>query len=296
MGAHYINGSFVANDNAKISLFDLGLSRGYGICEFLRTYHKKPFHLHDHLVRLDYSAKELGLTLPLSFHEIQVILETLLEQFEQKEASIKILLTGNQSSHRILPDRTAALLISAYDLILFEQHLYEKGVIVSTTEQQRAFPKVKTLFYLPGILGMKEGEKYHAFETIHVTEQQEILEGATSNFFCFKGNTLITSNDPHLLHGITREIVLRLGRELFTIEERPISMDEIQEMDEAFLTSSTKEVLPIKQMNQHPIGNGQVGPHTKTLMRAFKDYTQQAKWPNLEIARHEASAPPISLS
>ncbi|HAZ16192.1 MAG TPA: amino acid aminotransferase [Parachlamydiales bacterium] len=287
MSYHFINDAFVTDDKAQIPLGDLGLTRGMGVCDIMRTYRKKPFHLHDHLIRLAYSAKEVGLELPKSFEAIEALLLRLLERAPSAESTLRILLTGGESRHRFLADRKASLFISAMPLTLFSEEFYTQGVSVSTTTLERPFPKSKTLFYLPAALAVKEGERWGAFEALYLNEKREILEGGTSNFFAFKNEALITPGDERILHGITRALVLRLAKEHFPIEIRPIPYEEIQELDEALIVSTTKEVLPVTLLDGCPIGKGTVGEKTKKMMRLFKAYVENGAWPPLKISRHE---------
>ena len=115
----------------------------------------------------------------------------------------------------------------------------------------------------------------------------EILEATTSNFFAFTNGVLRTPYSDEVLLGITREVVLRLAQDHFPIEIAPISCQDIGSLEEAFVTSSNKEIMPVVQIDGHRIGNGLVGPKTQQVMELFSAYTQRDSWAELSIPRHQ---------
>jgi branched-chain amino acid aminotransferase len=154
----YLNGQFVNDDDAKISVLDLGLLRGYGVFDYLRTYEGRPFHLEDHLLRLKYSAELVGMTLPLSFEEIRKIIETLLEKNGYPESGIKILLTGGTSPDQMTPAEESHLIILTFPFKPLPPEDYCLGIQVTTTVLTRSFPKAKTLQYTPAIVALQQGQ------------------------------------------------------------------------------------------------------------------------------------------
>lgn len=283
---HYANGSFITETDATLPIFDLGLSRGYGVFEFARTYQKRPFHLWDHLVRLKHSASELGLTLPHSLEKIEQIVYQLLEKSPLSEATIKIILTGGISNHPLLPDSKPSFYILILPIRPFPLWFYERGIPVCTTHLERSFPTCKSLYYVPGIRALQQGAKFQAQEALFLNKKREILEGVTSNFFCFKGDTLITSTGNELLLGITREVILQLASPHFHIEKRAVAYEEIFEIEEAFVCSTTKEIVPISHIDNYAIGNGDVGKNIQKLTALFRDYSKRNNWPFLQIPEH----------
>ncbi len=282
----YINGSYVEENAAKISVLDLGLIRGYGVFDYLRTYNKRPFHLQNHLERLRYSAQEIGLNLPLEIEEIASIIETLLEKNGFEESSVKMIVTGGLSPDQLMPKELPSLMIFTYPLKPFSEEHYKNGVKTITTTLSRAIPQSKTLQYIPAIMALKKGLSTNATEALYLNKKNEILEATTSNFFAFKNGVLITPESDELLIGITREVVRALAKDHFKVEMRTISYEEIASLDEAFLTSSNKEVMPVIQIDEFVIGKGVVGENTKKLMHLFREYTHQPLWSPLHIPRY----------
>lgn len=283
---YYINGNYVPGSEAKLSVFDLSILRGFGVFDYLRTYKKRPFHLWDHLERLNYSAENLRLKIPYSLAEIASIIDSLIELNHLEEAGIKIIVTGGISPDQFTPQK-ASLIILVFALTKYPKLFYTKGVSAITTSLARSFPKLKTTQYIPAIVTLQAN--HQAKEAIYLNQARELLEATTSNFFCFKKNILYTCNSDEILLGITREIVLKLAAQKFPIQLRPVTYEELPTIDEAFITASNKEVMPIVKIDHHPIGTGEVGLRTKELIQAFREYTQQPQWESLSIPRHTAN-------
>jgi branched-chain amino acid aminotransferase len=279
---YYINGNYVPEGEAKLSVFDLSILRGFGVFDYLRTYKKRPFHLWDHLERLNYSAENLRLKIPCSLAEIAKIIDSLIELNQIEEAGIKIIVTGGVSTDQFTP-QTASLIVLVFALTKYPKHFYTKGVSAITTSLTRSFPKLKTTQYIPAIVTLHD---HQAEEAIYLNQARELLEATTSNFFCFKKNTLYTCNSDEILLGVTREIVLKLAAQRFPIQLRPITYEELSTIDEAFITASNKEVMPLIKIDHHQIGTGEVGVRTKEMIQAFREYTQQSEWKALSIPRH----------
>lgn len=288
---YYINGQYVKEEDAKISVMDLAVLRGFSVFDYLRTYNGRPFHLQEHLERLKYSAEHIGLTLPNSLTEIEEIIHNIQKLNNLHEASIKILVTGGTSSDQFTPMPTGNLIVFAYPLTPYPPHYLSDGIKAITTKLNRSLPTSKTTQYTPAIVAMQIGKKQNAQEALYLNEKEEILEGTTSNFFAFKNGTLFTCCSEEVLIGITREVIIRLCAPLFQINTRAIHFSEIVAIDEAFVTASNKEIIPVTQIDSLIIGNGKVGPKTKQIIELFRGYTESSHWPTLSIPRYQAVSP-----
>ncbi|MEN9344479.1 MAG: hypothetical protein RLZZ453_1266 [Chlamydiota bacterium] len=279
----YIDGQFVSQENASVSVLDLSVLRGFAVFDYLRTYKGKPFHLDEHLERLRYSAEQLGLNLPEDLPSCkQKILETL-EKNNFAESSIKILITAGTSPDQLIPTSQSKLLILVYPLTSPSQQDYTQGIATVTTHLPRSCPKSKTTHYVPGLLSLKKHP--HAKEALHLNSRGQILEGSTSNFFAFKNGTLYTTDSDDILLGITREVVCNISP--YPLSKTPIHYDEIDSIDEAFITSSSREIMPVTSIDGKPIGKGVPGALTQHLMQLFFAYTELTSWPTLLIERHQ---------
>jgi branched-chain amino acid aminotransferase len=287
---YYVNGQYVQEEEAKISVLDLSILRGFGVFDYLRTYNGRPFHLWEHLFRLKYSAEHIGLTLPCSLPEIEKIVHKVQALNHLSEASIKIVLTGGISPDQFTPQPKNNLIVFAYPLTSYPHHYFTDGVKVITTRLNRSLPTSKTTQYTSAIVALQKGKAQNAVEALYLNAQNEMLEATTSNFFGFKNGVLYTCCSDEVLIGITREVVMNLAALHFPIDTRAIRYEEISELEEAFITASNKEVMPVVQIDEFKIGNGQVGQKTRFIMELFRSYTQQPEWPPLQISRYQLEA------
>ncbi|HEV7235702.1 MAG TPA: aminotransferase class IV [Ktedonobacteraceae bacterium] len=271
----YVNGRWVHPHEATISLNDVAVLRGYSAFESLRTYHRQPFHLEEHLNRLYRSAELIELAVPWSRAYITQLVHEIIERNTYVHASIRLFVTGGETEDSILPlgKPTLAVLITP----LGERHMerFAQGYKVITTPLQRSTPEAKTTSYLEAIRALKEATRRDAVDALFVNAQGHVLEATRSNFFVFRGDTLVTPRDGVLL-GITRNVVLELAHGLFTIEERPILLAELPLVDEAFITSSSKEIMPVVQIDDLLIGDGTPGRRTYALEQRFIEMVERS--------------------
>ncbi len=279
----YVNDEIIETDKASISVHDLGLTRGYGVFERFRTYGKRPFHLDDHLARLHFSSAQIHLPLPKSLHEIKEIVLEMLKKSTDAESDIRILVTGGISPDGLSFSGKSSLMVLISSFVSIPNHQYQQGIKASISHFVRSFPQCKTTHYLPAIVALEQGKQAGAQEILYRNSKLEILEGATSNFFAFHQGKLITSHGPDILFGITREIVLHLAKPYFTIEKRNLPLEELPSLEEAFVTSSNREILAVVKIDNSTIGTGTPGPNTRFLHQKFKEYTNQENWPFLGI-------------
>ncbi|HRW58413.1 MAG TPA: aminotransferase class IV [Chlamydiales bacterium] len=248
----FINGEIKPLKSATLSVLDLGFLRGVGIFEYLRTYHHKYFHLEDHYIRFQKSAEKFHIPFNLSFENLQKILERLLEVNEmQEDYGIKMVLTGGVSDHPLTPSKEPSLLIFIEKLPCFNE-IKKTGMKVATYPFTRKFAEYKTTSYLEAILAFQNAKDQNAHEAIYVDQEGYLLEGTRSNFFAIKNNTLFTPNH-NVLPGITRKVVLSISQNVLNIEKRRIHITELMDMDEAFLTSTTFEIMPIRAIDQYDL-------------------------------------------
>ena len=267
----YLNGKIMPEDKAGVSVRDMAVLRGYGMFEFLRTYDGRLFHFEDHIRRFRNSARMMGLRVPLSDKEIKSVLERLIVRNKFKEAALRLVLSGGRTVDGMRYDwLEPTFFILADEFKPLPVAFYKKGAAVVTHEYQREMPEAKTTNYLAAAREHNIGKNKNgrALEILYV-KNGKALECTTSNFFIFKGDTLITP-EKDVLKGVTRKIVLKLARPKFKIKEGDIKTSELKEATEAFLTATNKEIAPIVRIDGQKIGSGKVGRNTKILMDAFR--------------------------
>lgn len=264
----YINGHWVHPREATISINDVAVLRGYSAFEALRTYNRRPFHLDEHLARLYRSAEHIELEIPWTREHITAIVQEIIARNVYKHASIRLLVTGGETEDNILPVGKPTLAVLISPLGERDMERFALGIKLITTSLQRTAPEAKTTSYVSAIRALKEAKRHNATDALFVSEQGHVLEGTRSNFFIFRGDTLVTPRSGILI-GITRNVVLDLARGRFPIEERPILLEELRQADEAFITSSSREIVPVVQIDDLVIANGKPGQRTYELEQRF---------------------------
>jgi branched-chain amino acid aminotransferase len=310
----YLNGAYLPLAEAALPLTDLSILRGYAVFDYLRTYRKgQPFRLDDHVRRLRSSADQIGLTIKESNETIADIVETVLaknkkqedkndedverEVGEQgdddddssnddKEWAIRIIATGGVSDHHFLPTpgrNTLAVMVEPIDDNYRRAQI--TGVKVITIQcGSRTLPTVKSINYITSIVATQRAAQTGAVEALYVDDDGYVSEGTRSNIFFILGggNEIVTAPDPALLQGVTRKVVIELIEQdsnHLTLTIRAITLDEVlTRATEAFLTSSTKEIVPVVAIDGHRIGNGERGPVTERCQRHFRDYARGSRW------------------
>ena len=273
-----INGHFTPANEADVPVGDLGLVRGYGVFDVLRTYDRIPFALDRHLTRLQRSAEQIDLPLPAPLAELERLVHECLARNVDIEpdadVTVRIIVTGGVSQSFMLPDGEPSFMILVAPVRAVAAHLYSEGASLITADIPRFMPSVKSINYISAILGQKQARKAGAVEALYCTREGVISECTTSNFFVVRGGKLITP-DQDVLGGITRNVALELASDLGEVFLRPILRQELSEIDEAFITSTTKEIMPIVRIDDTRIGSGRPGPYTQRLAELFHSYTRQ---------------------
>ncbi len=265
----FIDGKILHGDEARIPIDDLGLQRGYAVFDYARTYYGKLFHLRDHLARLRRSAAALHLVLPYSNEELVRTATTLVEKLGEREAGLRMILTGGPAHAANLLEYPRVILI-AEELPRYPTEVYDRGVKLITYEFERDLPYVKTTNYMTGFRLIPVKKEKGAFEVLY-TWRGLVLECTRDNFFVFRGDSLATPKS-YVLQGITRQVVLSLAASHFRVEERDVTVEELEAADEAFLSSTSKQIVPVVQVDDRRIGGGAVGARTRRLMQSFDAY------------------------
>ena len=268
-----VNGAIVPIENAVINVRDLGFLRGYSVFDFFRIYKGQPVFIEDHLARLERSANELGLQLPYSKAELVEKIIALAKANEMDFGGIKIILTGGYSSDGFLP-ATPNIVMLAGKLPTYDVSLYTKGSKLMAYEYIRETPYTKTTNYLKPISIQQEIEAAEAFDVLY-HDGVYISESARSNFFIVNHEGTIITPDKDALKGITRKHVLAIARKHFKVEIRPLSIKETMAAREAFITSTTKGVMPVRQVDFWRINKGIIGDTTKQLMELFQQHLEE---------------------
>ena len=261
----YLNGEFIAADQAHISVMDRGFLFGDGVYEVIPAYAGLPFRLREHLDRLNNSLAAIRMTPPLDHEQWSRILRRLLEQRGSEDQQIYLQITRGAYGKRLhaIPEQVRpTVLAMASPINRRDPELVARGMAVITLEDIRwKRCDIKAITLLANILAQSQAREAGADEAILVRDGLA-NEGTASNLFIVKEGLLITPpKSPHLLPGITRDLVLELALEDgIPHAEAVISAEELETADEIWVTSSTKEVMPVTRLNGKPVANGRPGP------------------------------------
>lgn len=278
----YLRDKFVTKEEAKVSVFDYGFLYGDGLFETFRAYSGKIFRVREHLNRLAGSASRLAIDLPPPS-----ILENLLDETLQRnrldDALIRLTVSRGEGDPAFQPDSCGSptLVISARAFGGYPPADYLNGVAAIIVQVRRNAasaldPGLKSISFLNNVLARIEAKKAKVFEGIFLTLDGCLCEGTISNLFWIEEGRLKTPSAAGLLKGITRGVVLELSARMkIETEEGHYPPEELFAAEEAFLTGSGLELMPLTEVNGRTIGSGRPGPITQRLHQAFKEAVRE---------------------
>lgn len=275
----YIDGEYYPKDEAKISVFDHGFLYGDGVFEGIRAYDGVVFKLKEHIDRLYSSARALMLEIPLSKEEmIKAVLETLRKN-NLKDAYIRLVVTRGIGDLGLDPrkcPKPSVIIIAAPLLRLYDEEKRRRGIsmIVSWTRRDpvdATSHEIKSLNYLNSILAKIEANNAGADEALILDTNGYICEATGENIFIVKNGKLYTPpRSSGALPGITASVIKRIALKLgYEVIERNLTVTELYDADEAFLTGTGAEIMPIREVNKRKIGEGRMGPITEKILNEF---------------------------
>ena len=276
MSIIYLNGKFVPDDAACISVLDRGFIFGDGVYEVIPAYHSCLFRLSEHLQRLQNSLDAIRITNPHSAQEWQTILNTLIDKNHGGDLSVYLQVTRGvaKRDHALPKDITPTVFAMANPLAPPDKTTLQNGVRAITGDDYRWVNcHIKAISLLPNVLLRQQAIDAGASETI-LLRNGEATEGAASNLFIVENNTLVTPpKGPFLLPGITRDLILELASQShISWEESTISEQRLRNADEIWLTSSTKEILPVTYLDNQKVGSGTPGPMWNRMVDLFQTF------------------------
>lgn len=274
-----VNGLISDSKDAVVSVLDHGFLFGEGVYETVRTYKRKPFLLGRHLLRLRNSAYMINLLVPLSDEQFSHrISETISQSQAIEELSIRIILTRGPGELSYDPTRCpdTSVVIIVQPLREISSKTLNSGIEIAFSTFIRNHPMainplIKSNNLLNNALAMQEALKQGLSETLMRNYKEQLVECAQSNFFIVRNGEVITPPiSAGLLEGVTRNLIFEIGVLAgVPIREEVFFEADLDSAQEAFLTSTTREIIPVTRVGKHTIGNGNPGPTTRTLMDNF---------------------------
>ena len=259
----YLNNTFLFEGNAVLPVGDLAIQRGYAIFDFLKVDRDVPVFLADHLDRFFRSAAKMDLPMARSQAELSAIIHELISRNRMGLSGIRLTLTGGVSGDGYSISEPN-LIITQSPLQERSAELVEHGMKLITYPYLRQLPDVKTIDYIMAIRLQKLIREQGVNDVLYVHEGL-ISECPRTNFFMVSADGELITPDTGILEGITRKKVLEIGRRHFKVQERAVHLEELKAAREAFITSTTKGVVPVVAVDNLPIGTGRPGEITRRL-------------------------------
>jgi branched-chain amino acid aminotransferase len=276
-----VNGVITSAQEARVSILDNGFTFGDSVYETLRTYNSRPFRLDLHLRRLRISAGRLGIDIPMDDPALSRTLDALLGKAANPESYIRLIVTRGVGDISYRFERVAGptVVMAVKPFEPPSEAEVREGCTVFVVSIRRNHPDaldpaIKSCNLLNSVLAVREAQKKGGAEAILLNQRGEVAEGASSNIFIVKKDALLTPPlNAGILPGITRVVVLEIASRLgIPAREETVTLPALAGADEAFLTSTVREILPIRAVDGRPVGSGRPGPLTERVRAAFREY------------------------
>ena len=284
-GAVYVNGKIAQADQAVVPVYDHGFVYGEGVYETLRTYNRVPFLYDRHLRRLRQSADRLMLDVPFDDATLlEWINQTVDAAGELKEAYIRVLLTRGVGDLnydlKSTPTPTTVIIVKPFEAP--PARVFTDGIRIALVDMLRNHPKsvnpiIKSNNLLNNALAMQAAYRAGAEEALMCNFRGELTECSQANFFMVRGGAALTpKSEAGLLEGVTRAFIFELGRELgIDVREETLFPKDLGTADEMFITSTTRELSPVVNVDGRAVGSGKPGAVTRRLLALYQTRAQE---------------------
>ncbi len=281
MSTVYLNGRFVSNDEARISVFDGGFLHGAGLFETMRAENGEVFRLASHLSRLRNSAARLLNSLDPEALPDEGVFRELLKRNQLGEARVRLTLTSGSVREGENAGDGPTICVTAAPLVAYQPGAYVQGVtvVVGQFRQCSGDPTAghKTTAYLSRLIGLREAQAARCLEALWFTTQNHLAEGSISNVFVVRDGIVLTPPlDTPVVPGIARGVVLELAAaQGIPSKQRPLTINDLLDADEVFLTNAIMQVMPVVRVEKRDIGRAAVGPITRRLSEAYRQLVRK---------------------
>ncbi len=278
----YLNGCFLPLSEARVSVLDRGFIFGDGVYEVIPCYNRRPFRLAEHLARLQRSLDGIRLANPLDSSAWERLLLELVDRSDARDQALYLQVTRGTASreHGFPADTPPTVFAMSNPLHPPPSHLLEHGVAAITLDDIRwRCCHIKAISLLPNVLLRQQALDAGAQEAI-LLRDGVATEGAASNLFLVDGESSVVTppKDNRLLPGITRDLVVELARDAgFTCLEQEITEAGLRRAREIWLTSSTREILPVTRLDGAAVGDGKPGAIWRQVYRRYQQYKQRLR-------------------
>ena len=245
----FINNRFIKEEDTKLHFRDLSIQRGYGVFDFFRVVSSVPVFLEEHLDRFYFSAEQMRLVVGHRKEDLKKIIDGLIKKNAATDTGIRMTLTGGYSKDGYqLSNPNLIIALQPFSSPSSEQ--FKKGIKLVMFQHQRQLPQVKSIDYLMAIW-LQPFVKQNNADDVLYHQNGIVTECPRSNFFIVtKDETLVTPSE-NILNGVMRSKIIEVAKTKFKVEEREVSTDEIKKAKESFITSTTKTILPVNQIDDY---------------------------------------------
>lgn len=275
----YLNGQFLPMEQARVPVLDRGFIFGDGVYEVIPVYSRHPLRLDEHLRRLQQSLDSIRLQNPHTVEEWKARIVELVARNDSEDQSVYLHITRGVAprDHAFPKNTPPTVFMMSNPLVTTTREQCEAGIkVISAPDPRWEHCDIKAIALLPNVLMRQMAVDVGAVETV-MFRNGVLTEGAASNIFAVeKGVILAPPKDNFMLPGITYDLVLELAQANgIPVEVGQISEARVRAADELWLTSSTKEIMPITQMDDQNIGSGQAGPMFRRIYQLYQDYKNE---------------------
>lgn len=264
----YLNDTFVPEEKAVLHISDLAIQRGYGIFDFFRVMNNYPLFIEDYLERLYTSAEEMHLNIPYSPGQLRDIIFEMIRKNNMPMSGIKVILTGGYSPDGYELPGKPNLILSQKAMNFPLAEFPTEGIKIITHEYVRDKPHVKTINYTVGIWIQSKVVQEKASDVLY-HDQGVVSEFPRCNFFMVTDDQVVKTPGENILPGVTRKHVLELASKKYKVDVGTVTIEEVFRAREAFLTSTSKRIVPITQIGDKAIGDGKPGLVSRELYEAL---------------------------
>jgi D-alanine transaminase/branched-chain amino acid aminotransferase len=266
----FFQDDFIEEEKARVHFKDLSFQRGYGIFDFFRLVGNSPLFLDDHLDRFYYSASNMHLSVAPDRETLKKTITGLIQKNNLPNTGIRLSLTGGYSNDGFTIGKPN-LLISQHTFAPPTEEQIEKGIRLLSYNYQRSLPHIKSIDYLMAVWLQPKRIEAGADDILYIKDGW-VSECPRSNFFLLTEDNKLVTPAAHVLAGVTRKKVLELAKNHLAVEERPVSVEEFKAAKEAFITSTTKQILPVAAIDDTVFTKKKM---TLELLRLFRETCEQ---------------------
>ncbi len=260
------NGELRKTSEPVLMVNDLGLLRGYGVFDFFPIRQSIPLYFEDYWNRFQNSAGQMRLPFEWELGSFSEQLEDLIQQNQVEDGYCRLLLTGGYSSNGFYPDHSPNFIVTTQGAIHYPPSSFDKGIKLLSIEYTREYPTIKSINYTTVLLARDRLREEEAEDVLYYSHES-VTESSRSNFFIIDRNGVLKTPGRDILAGITRSKVLEVAKEIMDVEIADIPLDEVRNAQSAFITSTTKGIMPVTHIDSFAINDGVIDPAVGKLQQ-----------------------------